>query len=148
MSDANPFKSPHTASHQEPAAHDAEAAQHSTEAGRIARYAQPGLRLLGVMFIVDGIGGVVWGLTYGKMQASAMRPAGYAAELDPYAIATAVQSVAYIAIGLYCVIGGRWVLEMVFLPSASPREAETDVSESLEERKRCPACSSSRRRRR
>jgi len=126
MSDSNPYESPSTAVPQDSGPLPNENPPSPTDDRQIARYAQLGLRLLGVMFIVDGIAGFIGSITNGATQSSALQQAGYPPMADPYVFGWATQSIAYILIGAYCIVGGRWLLEMVFLPASRPCDIDDD----------------------
>ncbi|MBW3596440.1 MAG: hypothetical protein KY475_04095 [Planctomycetes bacterium] len=125
-SDDNPYKAGATDAPQELAGRIREASAISADDDKIARFAQMGLRLLGVMFLVDGVAGLAGSITNGAPQSSALQQAGYPPTPDSYVLGWLAQSIAYIVVGAYCVIGGRWVLENIFLPS--PRTRDIDES--------------------
>ena len=122
MSNDNPYQSPATTPLQESRANAPEVQPSSTDDRKIVRYAQLGLRLLGVMFIVNGISVFACSFTWGLMQSSALQRDGYAPTPDPYVFGLAAQAAAYATLGLYFVVGGRWVIEKVF---ASPSPPDT-----------------------
>jgi hypothetical protein len=126
MPDDNPYQPPSTtSSHDErrlPVGHD----------GKIAHYAQLGLRLLGVMFLVDGVGGIIGSLAYAAFQSSALQQAGYDPLPDAYVFGWFATSAALLIAGIYFVVGGRWVLEKVFLPP-SPTPDDDDVDATTNE---------------
>ena len=82
-------------------------------------YARLGLRLLGVMLIVDGVGAICGGLIYGLMQLGAYSAAGYSIPVDAHAAGWAMGGIPYLVAGLYLVVSGNWVLRNVFAPSGS-----------------------------
>jgi len=116
MPDDNPYEPPPAVTAQPRPARQGQGQQTSADDGRIARYAQLGLRLLGVMFIVDGIGGIFGSLAYAAYQSSALQQAGYDALPDGYVFGWFTASAASLVAGIYFVIGGRWVLDKIFLP--------------------------------
>lgn len=96
-------------------------------------YAQLGLRLLGIMFIVDGITGLAGAFTNGTLQAAAYRQAGYDDSLDAYAYGWAAQSVVFLVIGVYFVCGRRAVLRLVFqAPAHTGRRSSVDTTSDIE----------------
>lgn len=92
------------------------------------RFAQLGLRLLGVMFFVEGVAGVVGSIIYYAWEASLFRDAGYESNPDPYAFGWFAASAISLVAGFYCVTNGRWILEMVFLPSSDESDSEYDAT--------------------
>jgi hypothetical protein len=84
---------------------------------RIARYAQLGLRLLGVMLFFEGFAGLIGSVLYGGLVAMEFGVAGYAPLPDSYTYGWFVSSLACMLFGLYLMVGGRWILESVFLPA-------------------------------
>lgn len=83
---------------------------------RLLPYAQLGLRLLGVMLLVDGIATVAGGAVQALLQARAYQASGYEYIFDPYSVGWIASGVAYALGGLYLAIGGRWVLANIFTP--------------------------------
>ena len=81
--------------------------------------AQLGLRLLGVMLVVDGVGAMFGGVIQGLLQAWAYSQAGYAVPIDPHSAGWAVGGLPHLIAGLYFIVSGNWVLHNVF---ASPRQ--------------------------
>ena len=77
-------------------------------------FAQLGLRLLGVMFVLDGVSAIFGGLFQGLMQARAYVNAGYGMHVDPHSVGWAAGGIPHIVVGLYLTIGGNWVLQKVF----------------------------------
>lgn len=90
---------------------------------KITRYAQLALRVLGVMFLVEGASGVVGSLMYAAMQMSAYKEAGYEPFPDYYVVGWLASSLALLVAGGYFAVGGAWVFEKVFLPSSKHPEA-------------------------
>lgn len=127
MPEANPYQPPDSRSHQDSDDEPVQAAPPPTESHeRTLRYAQLGLRLLGIMFFVDGAGGIVGSFVYGARQSAVMRQAGYESLPDAYMFGWLASSAVILAAGFYLVIGGRWVLEKVFLPSPAKPVVEMD----------------------
>lgn len=84
---------------------------------RLIPFAQLGLRLLGVMFVIDGgaaIGGAVvhviahWRLYMYSLDSVVS---------DPQTIAWVTSGLVQFFLGFYLVVDGRWVLRNVFLPA-------------------------------
>lgn len=120
-SDDNPFKPPSVIPAAE-SAHRKESRLIDDDSATIARYAQLGLRLLGVMWLVDGIGGIVGSLVYVTWQRAEIRRSGYEPTLDEYALGWFAASAVILLAGIYFIVGGRWFLEKVFLPSSRARD--------------------------
>jgi hypothetical protein len=123
---SNPYESPQVTPSQPVQPRPRRIEESSADDERIARYAQLGLRLLGVMFLVDGVAGIAGGLVYGVMQSTIWEQAGYDSFFDQYACGWIAGGVASFVAGLYFTIGGRWVLEMVFLPSRPIQDDDDD----------------------
>lgn len=84
----------------------------------LARYAQMLLRVVGVWLTIEGAAGILGSLVYAGIQCITFDKTEYARPMDLYSIAWFTTSVATCVGGLYLVIGGRLVLEKVFLPSS------------------------------
>ena len=123
MSTANPYESP--SSDVARAALDSHLAQRDAD---LIRYAQLGLRLLGVMFFVEGVAGVIASLIYGGLLIYSY---GISPEslYDSYLWAWFAGSAPLIIAGLYFVTSGRWVIEKVFMPA--PRDASLEPEEGV-----------------
>lgn len=122
MADANPYgppvlTTPGTSSHDDLGVNDS-----TTDPLMITRYAQLGLRLLGVMFVVEGAAALIGSLTNGVMQTAAYVKAGYPVSFDPYSFGWGAQAIALVFVGAYLVVSGRWVLENVFLAPPATRD--------------------------
>ncbi len=92
----------------------------------IARYAQLGLRLLGVFFLLEGVCNTAGSLVYAAMQSHSLKQAGYQPLPDAYALGWFASSFAMIAAGVYFAVGGSWVLEKVFFPASRSTGVEHD----------------------
>ena len=99
------------------------ARQTSPDDCKILQYAQLGLRLLGVMMVVDGIATISGSIGYGIFQSAALQQAGYAGFPEPYTVGWFASGLAYMAAGIYFMAGGRRVIELVFLPVSTPAGA-------------------------
>ncbi len=88
-----------------------------TDTSSILPFAQLGLRLLGVMLTIDGIGAIFGGVIQGLLQAKAYADAGYAVPLDPHSAGWAAGGIPHIVAGVYLIVSGNWVLDKVFTPS-------------------------------
>lgn len=84
---------------------------------RIARYAQLGLRLIEVMIFFEGLAALLGSVIYGGLVAMEYGIAGYAPLPDSYTYGWFASSLACVLLGLYLMVGGRWVLESVCLPA-------------------------------
>jgi hypothetical protein len=133
MPDENPYEAPIAADPEDSSPRQMDTGPTAPDSSGIAQYAQLGLRLLGVMFVIDGSAGLIGSAFHGAMQSSELQQSGYPPMPDPYTFAWAGQSIAYLVVGIYCVVGGRWVLENVFLPSSSPRGISNNHSDSRDE---------------
>ena len=88
---------------------------HKSEVGYdLLPFAQLGLRLLGIMFLVDGVSGLLGGATQGMLQIKAYSDAGYELPTDPHSGGWIAGSLPHIVAGLYFITGGNWVLNNVF----------------------------------
>lgn len=83
----------------------------------MARYAQLGLRLLGVMLLAEGLIGLVGSSIFGAIDLWQLVQDGYDPSPDPYVYGWFASSVVSFVIGLYLIVSGRWVLTNVFLPA-------------------------------
>jgi hypothetical protein len=86
-------------------------------------FAQLGLRLLGVMFVVDGVGAMFGGAIQGLFQAQAYSDAGYSVPIDPHSIGWAAGGLPVLIAGIYLIVGGNWVLLHVFASPHRPHES-------------------------
>lgn len=97
-------------------------------------FAQLGLRLLGVMFVVDGVGAMFGGTIQGLFQAQAYSDAGYSVPIDPHSVGWAAGGLPHLIAGIYLIVGGNWVLLHVFAssqrPNESPGEHADDIADS------------------
>ena len=122
MENENPYDSPSSAPNE-----DAMIATLSSEKAQFARFALLGLRLLGVMFIVDGMSGLAGSLTTVGVQFSqsysprSMDMAYY----DAYNVGALVESGLFIIAGIYLLLSPRWLLKVFFLPASQVREDES-----------------------
>ena len=98
--------------------------------GSLLPFAQLGLRLLGVMLIVDGLGAMFGGLIQGLLQAQAYADAGYDVLIDPHSAGWAAGGIPHFVIGFYLTVGGTWILRNVFMSSTVHSGKEADVRES------------------
>ena len=83
-------------------------------------FAQLGLRLLGVLLVVDGLGAILGGFVQGLIQGRAYAAQGYGVVVDPHSAGWAAGGIPYLIIGVYLVVGGNWILQNVFLPPQRP----------------------------
>jgi hypothetical protein len=85
-------------------------------------FAQLGLRLLGVMVVVDGVGAMFGGAIQGLVQAQAYSDAGYSVTIDPHSVGWAAGGLPHVIAGIYLVVGGNWVLLNIFASSQRPND--------------------------
>ncbi|MEL6104932.1 MAG: hypothetical protein AAFU85_02795 [Planctomycetota bacterium] len=104
---------------------------HATTSRSLLPFAQLGLRLLGVMLIVNGLGAILGGLVQGLVQARAYAAAGYPIGIDPHSAGWAAGGIPFLVIGVYLIGGGNWILRTVFMPSRFPpgTDANTNMLE-------------------
>ncbi len=97
------------------------------------RYAQLFLRLLGLLLIASGLSEFIFGFTHSLLESAELRQAGLEAQPTPYSIASLAQGIAYIVVGIYFTVGGRWILEKILLPSSLAsqlqHEEESDATD-------------------
>jgi len=79
--------------------------------------AQLGLRLLGVLLVVEGAGANLGGLVQRGLQARAYATAGYPVPIDPHSAAWFASGLTILLGGLYLATNSSWVLKNVFAPS-------------------------------
>jgi hypothetical protein len=98
-------------------------------------FAQLGLRLLGIMLVVDGAGALLGGFVQGLFQAKAYLDAGYSLPIDPHSAGWVAGGIPHLIAGFYLIISGNWVLLSVFASSGrwhtARREDTDDVAESI-----------------
>ena len=116
----NPYKppeSPGSAVVRQDEAGDALAHEGSS---RLLSYAQLFLRLLGVFFLVEGIGAATAAAGYWLSYRSAYQEAGFDyAPVDPYTYQLVGYALVYFLAGGYFVLGGRFMIERILLPAAA-----------------------------
>jgi hypothetical protein len=78
------------------------------------------------MFVVEGIGGTLGSLAYACFQPSPLLETSNELYFDPYALGWIASSLAVLFAGVYLVVGGRWVLEAIFLPPSHTDDQEVD----------------------
>ncbi len=84
------------------------------EPNSILPFAQLGLRLLGILLFVDGVTAVFGGLVQGVLYSRAYKDAGYPGTVDPHSLGWAASGIPLLVVGLYLIVGGKWVLLNVF----------------------------------
>ncbi|WP_145167529.1 hypothetical protein [Rubripirellula lacrimiformis] len=92
-------------------------------------FAQLGMRLLGVLLVVDGLGAISGGLVQGLVQGRDYAAEGYGFVVDPHSAGWAAGGIPFLIIGVYLVVGGNWILQSVFLPSRRPASDAPNASE-------------------
>ncbi|WP_144059472.1 DoxX family protein [Rhodopirellula sallentina] len=98
-----------------------------THKASLLPYAQLGVRLLGVMFFVDGLSSIFGGLIQNTFQTQAYAESGYDVAIDPHSAGWAAGGLPYLVAGLYLMVGGNWLLFAVFTsPSASETQDDPD----------------------
>jgi len=118
----NPYKAPDALT-------DGRRGALSAEDEKTARQAQFFLRLLGVLFVVDSFSDLAATVVH------AVTPSGdllALAELGQSYAGFFVGSGIRVAAGLYLILGGRRLIEMVFLPPPPQRDLETGSGSSTE----------------
>ena len=87
------------------------------------RYAQLLVRLMGVMFVIDGTATLTFCVTHALHSAYAMQPLGGEFSInDSYVAGWFVSGPVTILAGVYLALGGRWILEKVVLPARIGRQ--------------------------
>jgi hypothetical protein len=83
------------------------------------------------MFFVEGLAGTIASFIYGAllMYSYGIVPESY---YDSYLWAWFAGSAPLLLAGLYFMIGGRWVIEKVFMPAPRDSALEPDDGERLE----------------
>lgn len=123
MSDKNPYEPPISTTAPPKAPPDER--RLSDDDVKIARQAQMFLRLLGVMLVVEGVGGLIYSAIVFAMLTPPLRALGYQGD----AIGWGASSLVSLFAGLYFVLDGRWVLESIFLPPSRGAAFEDDDAE-------------------
>lgn len=93
-------------------------------------WAQLGLRLLGVMLVVEGLGAMAGGITYGILVARYYTAMGYPAAIEPHSAGWAAGGILQLIGGLYLTTSGRWVLDKVFAPSSPTASIDDDIDDN------------------
>jgi len=128
MQNDNPYEPPKIEEPKADIRADRDDSSQVSEDKKIARYAQLGLRLIGVMFVVQGIASLLFSATYWAMHKAVLHSEGIESTPDVYSTSNFMFGAAYLFSGLYLVLGGRWLIETVFLPVGETvkvmREAE------------------------
>lgn len=101
----------------------------SGEAGESLRWAQLGLRLLGIMFVVNGASGFASAGIRLAVQLADARYEGFWVAWDLYTMSEVASATVSVAAGLYFAADGRWVIEKVFLPARPASSVEPDARE-------------------
>ncbi len=101
---------------------------------RVGPYAQLGLRLLGVMLLIQGIGNMIGSLAQSAVYATQLKQAGYALSVDAYAFGWFISSLVLAGAGWYLIIGGRWIVEKIFLPASTSKQVDDGVGEAVHSR--------------
>lgn len=99
---------------------------------KLLPFAQLGLRLLGVLLLVDGTASLAGGAIQSLFQARAYQASGYAYTLDPHSAGWMASGVPAFLSGLYLAFDGRWVLANIFTlvgRGAAGDAADTELSE-------------------
>jgi hypothetical protein len=94
------------------------------DSAKLLPYAQLGLRLLGVLLFVDGIGAVTGGTFYAVILARAYARSGYAYTWDAHSIGWIASGCPLIAAGIYLMLDGKWVLKKIFSPVSRNEQYE------------------------
>jgi|JI9StandDraft_2_1071091.scaffolds.fasta_scaffold95934_1 hypothetical protein len=96
-------------------------------------FAQLGLRLLGLMLFVDGVGAIFGGAVQGIFQARAYSNAGYEVQLDPHSVAWVASGVPILIAGLYFIVDGNWVLRNVFTSSRNQNTSLRERTDAMDD---------------
>lgn len=96
----------------------------------ILPFAQLGLRLLGVMLVVDGMGALLGGSVQWMLQIVEYSNAGYSTAIDPHSAGWGAGGIPYLVTGLYLITGGDTLLRVVFLPS---RQQQAEMRAATEQ---------------
>lgn len=86
------------------------------EANSLLPFAQLGLRLLGIMFFIEGVACLLFGLVQAFFLAKQYTDQGYIAPLDPHSTGSCAQGAALLFVGCYLILGGEWILRNIFTP--------------------------------
>lgn len=86
----------------------------SEDLRQIVRFAQLGLRLLGILFIVDGVSGLLSNLAYQAFFDARIDRSTEVSKAAAWSVYAMYGT--YLIAGLYLVMDGRWVVQNVFTP--------------------------------
>jgi hypothetical protein len=89
-------------------------------------FAQLGLRLLGIMFVVDGLGALCGGMLQGLLQAYAYTSVGYDVPIDPHSVGWVAGGVPHLLVGSYFIVSGDWILQNIFMSSGPSKRLSND----------------------
>jgi hypothetical protein len=102
---------------------------------RLLRYAQLGLRLIGVMFVFEGVAGLCGSLVYMVMYALALARGGYDSSLpDAHSCGWFASSFVTTVFGYYLISDGRKIVELVFVSQHPAFEAGHVAGDDRSER--------------
>ena len=87
------------------------------EAPSVLPFAQLGLRLLGVLMVVDGMGAMFGGGIQWLLQVAEYANAGYSMTIDPHSAGWVAGGIPSLIVGFYLVTGCDTLLRIVFTPS-------------------------------
>ncbi len=111
----------------------------SSESTKLALYAQMLLRVFGVLLIIEGIGLAVFAIAFGVVQSRDYVASGYTAYqglFNPYSVGYGCWGAVSLGGGLYLTIGGRWLIQALFVPSVTldPDEQYASAASDAESR--------------
>ena len=104
---------------------------HRFDSPQLLPFAQLGLRLLGIMFVVDGVGAIFGGAVQWIFQARAYSDSGYEVPIDPHSVGWIAGGVPLLIAGLYLIASGNWVLLNVFTSSQLQNVEATEHTDEI-----------------
>jgi hypothetical protein len=95
-------------------------------------FALLGLRLLGIMFVVEGVGAIFGGSVQWIFQARAYSDAGYEVPIDPHSVGWLAGGIPHLIAGLYLIASGNWVLINVFTSTQRRNDERRDATDDID----------------
>lgn len=105
---------------------------HRFDSPQLLPFAQLGLRLLGIMFVVDGIGAIFGGAVHWLFLAREYSDAGYEVPIDSHSVGWVASGVPLLIAGLYLIASGNWVLINVFSSSRRQNVEEPEHTDGID----------------
>ena len=122
MNSSNPFEPSTTRSEPKPPPEIATLSQRP--AFNAAVLAELGAKLVGLMFVLDGVGGIISNAVTLFMDRRLMLEAGVRPYADSVTMGSFVSSLFYLFVGVYLVTNGKLVIELILMTDIEPTEED------------------------